>query len=542
MRRRDLALGGLSSLAVGGMLRARRARAAETGLSVEVETAAGTFVFNQSTGADLGDYTDPGGQFVQGCVRADHPDVPLSVFFRGDRASKRAEIVFELGRTWSGTPAHMGPYEARILSNGDVATKVAVPQHYWFSRWRLQSAPRPVRVTAAELFEAGLVPRLNPSRLGSRPRKPQQYFPYRPMELAGLSMAMGTTGERPDIGPLTESQAEYLCTKDPLALDILLAQADAASTFPWIIRDEKTHAPLDAMAYPKATLYGERKGTPFIRSIPAPVRPDQAHQPALGYLPFLLTGDPYFLETLQFQSAFSLLTRPQEYRHRTGQVRTAAWSLRSWGQVARATPVEVPRWLLPRNRWQVLLDDQRSWMTDAFLNSTESSRRIFRTTDMQFGDSDTGDMQKETFISPWMEDFLTFIMGWLVLMGHRQWEPLFRWSAGQVIARTNGTSGWPRAYCTPYRIALRENRSANWATNWAEAWELTQRKAHLPPPTSDQWVTDQFASYLQYARGVLAMADHLGMAEARPSLDWVNGELQRIEPVRGPYYYKWAYF
>ena len=42
----------------------------------------------------------------------------------------------------------------------DLAT-VDVPKHYYYSRWRWQSAPRPVTATVADLLAAKLVPHLD---------------------------------------------------------------------------------------------------------------------------------------------------------------------------------------------------------------------------------------------------------------------------------------------------------------------------------------------------------------------------------------------
>ena len=35
--------------------------------------------------------------------------------------------------------------------------------------------------------------------------------------------------------------------------------------------------------------------------------PDTTHEPTLGYLPFLLTGDPYALEEIQFTTTFDYI-------------------------------------------------------------------------------------------------------------------------------------------------------------------------------------------------------------------------------------------
>ena len=68
---------------------------------VVVEYKGDTYRYDEATGTDLGDYTDPRKRFVQGCIRVTHDELPLTVFFGADRGTNRAEAVFELGRLWS---------------------------------------------------------------------------------------------------------------------------------------------------------------------------------------------------------------------------------------------------------------------------------------------------------------------------------------------------------------------------------------------------------------------------------------------------------
>ena len=86
---------------------------------------------------------------------------------------------------------------------------------------------------------------------------------YEPMGMAGITAYFATGGDRDDIGPLTEAQAEYLCTGRSAALWTMMAQAEAAGTVPWIMRDEKTGGPVDVLAYPKVSSYDPRAGTPY---------------------------------------------------------------------------------------------------------------------------------------------------------------------------------------------------------------------------------------------------------------------------------------
>jgi hypothetical protein len=529
MRRREFVAAGLTGLV------ARPAwGAAAPGTIVEIDLAGQTYRYDSATGVDLGAYTDPLGQFVQDCIRVNQPELPLSVFIRPDRGTDRLEVVFELGRAWvnDDVPKHLGPYQARIIRGSTTVATVDVPAHYWFSRWRWQSAPRPIRTASAQLMDQWLVPRLS-EKLHPVTQLYRNAERYQPMGLAGLSPYMGATGERPEIGLVTEAQAQYLCTGNEAARDTMFAQAEAAGTEPWNLRDEKTGAPIDVFAYPRGTLYARGHGDPFIpRPEKTPVTADHAHQPALAYLPFLLTGDPYYLEQMQFMATFNVLWRPDGYRYRTTQIRGEAWSMRTWAQVAKVTPANVPKWLQPQAYWKKLLGTYLDWYLKTFVASPEAPWAIFRTTSQTWGDGD------RTY-QPWQDDFLAAVFGWMVLMGFSEWRPVFEWKIGSTIARTNGQSGWPRAECTPYILTLRAGPDAPWAKDWKEAWDLTAEQFKLTAADSDHLeLTKLF--YYPYTRGALVLAKYLQIPNLAPSLDWVEGELDRVLSARKPFPYKWA--
>src|SRR5690242_11964259 len=240
--------------------RSAPARDAARGLSmplfVQVTDAAtgSTYDYHESAGEDLGEYLDPG--FAQRCVRVVHREFPLIVWMRPDAVGDRVEVVFELGRIFAARPDDLGPYRAKIVRGNDTLAVVEAPGHYVWSRWRWQSAPRPIRRSAASLLADRLVP---PFSRAASTRLPSQAGPrYRPMELAGLIPDMPRTGERDDIGLLTECQAEFLATESAAALATLLAQGEASGTQPWHFRDERTAAPLDYDRHPRAGSYWDR--------------------------------------------------------------------------------------------------------------------------------------------------------------------------------------------------------------------------------------------------------------------------------------------
>jgi len=327
---------------------------------------------------------------VQGCVRAVHGAFPLTVWFRRDRGSDRAEVVFELGRLWGKTPpADLDAYRVTIMRGDRTVFAADVPRHFWFARWRWQTSPRPVSAKVGDLIARGLLPRYDERANGGTAR-PVAARSYQIMGLAGITPYMPSGGERDDIGPVTESQAEFICTGREAALASLLAQAEAGGTVPWNFRDEQTGAPLDTIRYAKASVYGPEVGAPFIARAKSDITVDSAHQPALAYLPFLLTGDPYHLETLQFQVTFNIIEVPPTFRYRISQVRAHAWSLRSLAQAANVTPEQTPRWLLPRSHFRELLNRQRDWLAHSFVAGSEVIQTVFRTTVQSMGNRSEG--------------------------------------------------------------------------------------------------------------------------------------------------------
>jgi hypothetical protein len=156
-RREALGVVGLAALAGTN---AAMAQTVDTSTMLRAVVTIGTasYEYRQENGKDLGDFVSTIGNFTQGCIRVDVQGFPLTVFFRPDRNSTRAEVVFELGRLWSGTPANLGAYTVAIYRGATLLATVSVPAHYWFSRWRWQSAPRPVVADVAALISQGLLP------------------------------------------------------------------------------------------------------------------------------------------------------------------------------------------------------------------------------------------------------------------------------------------------------------------------------------------------------------------------------------------------
>ena len=203
-------------------------------------------------------------------------------------------------------------------------------------------------------------------------------------------------------------------------------------------------------------------------------------------------------------------------------------------QLAKVTPVKVPGWLLPQAYWAKLFENNRGWFEKTFLQSDDPGYRIFRAAPLYEPDTREAAIRGAFMISPWADDFLAFILGWIVVMGFDAWRGIFSWKAGMTIARTNGKSGWVRAYSTPYRLIIRRSASAPWPQSWAEAWALNAELQDFKVTDPNRFSTAPI--YLGYTRGVLALAKRLGIPDATECFRWADEEHVRIRPVS----YKWA--
>jgi hypothetical protein len=108
-------------------------------------------------------------------------------------------------------------------------------------------------------------------------------------------------------------------------------------------------------------------------------------------------------------------------------------------------------------------------------------------------------------------------------MGLSEWRTSFDWLIGGTVARTNGTSGWPRAQSTPYEMALRASSTSPIAESWAEAWSLNRQIGGLTDADPDTWVAADM-TYLTYTRGSLVYANKLGTV-LTDNLSWATDQI-----------------
>jgi len=521
------------------------------------------YVYDAASGQDLGDYV---GEFVkQRCVRVLEPRLPLTVFFRPDVEGDRIEVVVELGRMWptSTPPAHiLDPYTVEVTNDDRQISNIEVPYHWWWARWRWQSSPRPFVRKVAELMAANHLPHLGSNDIISTGSSIGAQKYTNPMDKAGL-LFDSSTGERGEIGPISEAQAEWILNGDETALQTMMAQAEACATAPIHWRDEKTGAFIDFQKYPKASM-NPFNGDPIIPMVPAPkmqdgkpdgryMHPETSHTPAVAYVPYILTDDPYYLEELQACGAlaigFTAFTREQ-YRLpglvTVGQTRAFAWSMRTLFQLGKTQPDSVPSWLLSKTYWLKCIADNRSFM-QRYMDSPARVHSYFR----QF--PDTGS------IGPWQNCFISFILGWAIQMGYHEWTAAYAWHLPGVLAFADAKSGWNRQYPTPYfwnaldfwpaqddhTFIADTSLDAHTLSDWAAAWTFFKLHHDIDDSAWDgHSIMTKSTAYILYLYGSAKLAASLGFKEAAEPLAWLEAEIPRmpndtgVTTVRG--FAKWS--
>ena len=566
-----------------------------------------TLSFIQSAAIDIGTYNGP---FVrQQCFRqyatgnGDYRDA-FTCYFRPDVSGGRQEIVVEYGtdfdfstyvsgaglgriKTRNGvTPTHILTSYTATISGGGLAAPVAitVPNHFWEARWRWQSAQRPFVRSLADLVAMKAIPPYNLSGIptGGNPAMPPTVAWKGPMSTGDLHTYIGDPGDRNEIGLITNQQAAYLLTGDAGVAQSMMTDAEALGTMPIWVRDLNTGAIPNLETYPYlcCTNFSANNAN----TIPLPLNPsplpanffalDGAHFPAVAFIPYLLTDDPWHLEGVQ-ATAFAAITITNYFKLNynipcmvePNQTRGFAWQLRDIARTAAFSPASPPSWLTSNTQWRQPLADNVTFC-NLYLNDTSTPL----TSVFKMG------TQAAAFAS-WEESYVGCVLGWMVWSGlfPPAWAAIANYKAGLLLALGDGTSGWDQRYAAVYRVfvwqannGVHVTQQANyqingpggtpafgpppdpatptsWAQLWADfqAWAPTYVENWTDPSTwtasygagnMPRWITWDYASYVRAAATAYQLAGISGFAAMQTYVyDQIKANTTGFIPN-----YKWA--
>lgn len=442
------------------------------------------------------------------------------------------DIEFHLGRTEQDlaladrlTPFHMNGYHVLITDGDTVLRDQDIPLHVWRGTWlhRQKGRPQVIRtpqqvVAALQAFPMG------PTGSAEPALKPYTSTFTGPLSRAWITDYMPTTGERGDIGLVTEAIARWFRTGDPTAM---IDGAEASLSLPWRHRDEKTGKPVDLLKYP--TINGAyvkgTQGYPWLAPAPTLTKeqahstPQVAHHPSLCYEAFLATHDPNYLEHLGYIATWCFIADAagsHVYGKAVinGERRGIAWAYRDLFEVHAATLYAeslgpLPEGCHPSSYWKQLLDQCLAYDSSFMSNPICKAFNITNPPQNDF--------------SPWMQDYRLSGLSIGLLTGHADWEDNYLFNLGNLIYRYDNKHGWPSAAGSIYRFGLTSDGKTPWPS-WRAMFDAMSgvgagvvtdsgftQEMHdklLVDPTNG-YVAVSSPSYMEYTNAVFNMADYL---------------------------------
>ncbi len=488
----------------------------------------------------------------------EHPHLTARFAIRSYAGQNKARVDITLENNWTYEPnPQKFTYDAQIQIGGqNVYTKTALT-HFHHARWRkvFWWGGEPsvhIQHNTAYLIASKAIPNYDQSvvitstglnQINSRWEKAVTD----PMGPGLVATAMPMAGGRPDIGPLPQWEAMYLLSMDAVSKKITLGTGDLAGSWPIHYRDKNTDKPVSIATYPYGSSWIAshnidplKKDWSFSRcaiasdcdTSPYNYTPDVNHQPSMAYLPYLVTGDYFYLEELQFWATYNVAGISPVYReHEKGlmkavQVRGQAWSLRTMGQVAYITP--------DAHAMKQYFIDMLNFNLD-FYNTTYTLGQPNQLGVLDGSGKDafqsiayTTAAGLKTGLAPWMDDFFTWSTGYLVELGFAKAKPLLDWKAKFSVGRLTDP-GFCWVDGALYNITVRASVSSPLFTTFNQAYLATMRAGlgSIESP-SGPMLNSTGQDYLSLTCGSQAQADWRTQNDKDNNVSrnpWVLGEM-----------------
>lgn len=422
-----------------------------------------------------------------------HPHLSARFAIRAYSGASKARVDVTIENNWAYEPAPQNfVYDVTLAVGGAPVYTKAGMTHYHHARWRKLfwwgAAPQlHIRHDSAYLIATRAVPNYDrsvviPEATLAAMQSGWSGAKTEPMGVGAANPYMPSTGGRGDIGLLPSWAATYLLSMDKRAKDVTLGTADLAGSWSAHYRDKQTGRPVSLMDYPYMTLLGvpgDAYNHALNRSESFPLcatatgctkvnTHDTSHQPGFAYLPYLVTGDYYYLEELQFWTMFNTFVDNPGYREnikglfKPDQVRGQAWSMRTLAQAAYITPDADPL----KAQFNYFLSTNLAWY-DANYTNNPSANTLGA---LAHGyaivyNSNTG-------LAPWMDDFFTSAIGYAVELGFEAARPLLAWKAKFPVARMQASGAcWIDAAMMSLKV--RDSASAPIYASVAQAYQAS---------------------------------------------------------------------
>lgn len=289
-----------------------------------------------------------------------------------------------------------------------------------------------------------------------------------PMGNAMILKAMPTSGGRHDIGMVPDWTLAWLRSQSPAARAAMMGNAEAAGAIPWHIRDPKTMRVPVLDDHPRYWLDARaNQGTnghgPMVTDVEG-WNLDNAHQPEMAYVPYLISGDRHLLDELIAQTAFALFSYDANPGYRDGaegnltndEVRGQSWANRTHGYAAFITPDNHPEksYLTGKLRQRLL------WYPRAYTARDDlGGPARYETSGWIEGPYPLG------HIANWQQDFFSQSLAQIARMGFSEALPVYNYTRKYQLSRflrSDFNPLWATHYATVHADKQTDEPFATW--------------------------------------------------------------------------------
>jgi len=447
--------------------------------------------------------------------------------------SVRVDVVIENDWAYVAAPQNY-VYDATVTLCGKTVYNVSALTHYHQARWRktFWCGKQPsisIKHDVAYLLDSKAIPNYDrsltiPESSLASMASSWSGSKIEPMGAGAANTYMPGTGARPDIGLLPRWTVRYILSQDQRAKDVMLGTDNLAGSWPIHYRNKNTDLPVTTADYPYMTLLGSTSDTynsttGKYESFPAcggdcttPFSPDASHQPSFAYVSYIVTGDQYYLEELQFWTDYNIFrSNPYKREHEKGlfywaQVRGQAWSMRTLGNAAYITPDDSPL----KTYYSSILKNNIDWYNNTYIDNTSNSYSnnlgAIQNGYAYIYDRSSTYTSNLLGLAPWQDDFFTASIGHLTDLNIPNALKLLTWKAKFPVSRMVDTNFcWIVA--SNYSLILRDDLSTPVTfTNWNQVYSANN--GHYNAPSVN-------ASITSYSCGSQEMATalHLNLGE-----------------------------
>ena len=422
----------------------------------------------------------------------------------------RTDVIVE--NTSAFKPQAQPQYTATLTSGDASYTSPALTQ-YAYTRWHRvlwwnKAQPKVYLQQDTQYIQA--------SKAVSRymPLKPDEKFlsslrqSCAPLDHCDQTQSMANTGAQASIGPLPRWTSVYIVDPDVRAYHWMLANTDALGAYSIHYRDQTTGWPVSIQKHPHVTIanwayasraaqQGNATGVDYKADfLPGctnnavvthcttawygtgnPYAWDNAHQPAESYVPYMVTGDYYYMSELAFGASMNDLWSNEGYRgfskgligRSHGQIRGKAWTLRDLAEAAYLLPDSYP---LKAEFNAVVHNSLDNWNQEYSNNPGANPLHVMN------GDAIYSvNGGKSNGMAPWQRNFFTWSVGHAAELGFAEAIPLRNWLAKfEISLMTDWQSDPTKGYCwleaSAYSVQVKD-ASGNWLPSYTAVYGAT---------------------------------------------------------------------